>query len=352
MSFKIDDDLVAAVDNAGGCNTRAVKVDIDTKQETFFLGAEIDAGSTMDEDWCKMADAMEQEIPCYFLLRLKPSEGDSEAPPAEDNAWALVSWQPDDAPVKTRMVASSSQKTIKESERFRSLNWTKNYNITDKEEATFKAWNEATRCLSGDERRAAMTKQEQDAEDARLASEEERARAMANPMKLAGLGSVTVTLSDTVTSNIAALKEGGKALLGHVTGDRKKVIEGELLDGISVPSDLKGKLPPEEPCYVFLFVEDKVCMVSWLPDLAPVKSRMGMSTFKNSVVMQMKESCGQETMLTQEVSQDDWLTDDIGQKVEEEAGGAAAPAVKVPGMPVGGVKMPGMPPGGFKLPGM
>jgi hypothetical protein len=248
VTFKIDDDLVAAVENASSCNTRAVKVDIDIKQETFFLGSEIEAGATLEEDWRQIADAMEPEIPAYFLLRLKPGEGDSEAPPAGDSDWALVSWQPDDAPVKHRMVASSSQKTIKESERFKSLNWTKHYNCTEKEEATFKAWNDATRSLSGDERRAAMTQQEQDAEDAHQQQEEQRAAMMAAPKKLTGLGSVTVTLEESFTSGIAAVKEGGKALVGRITGDRNKTIAGEILDGVNVPSDLRGKLPAEEPC--------------------------------------------------------------------------------------------------------
>jgi len=355
VTFKIDDDLVAAVENASNCNTRAVKVDIDTKQESFFLGAEIEAGATMADDWAQIAEAMEPEIPSYFLLRLKPCEGDSEAPPAGDTDWALVSWTPDDAPVKTRMVASSSQKTIKESEQFKSLRWTKNYNVTEKDEATFAAWNEATRALSGDERRAAMTKQEQDQEDAKIASEQERARAMANPKKLAGMGSVTVALEESFTVGIAAIKEGpGKALIGRVVGDRTKSVEGELLDGVNVPSDLKARLSPDQPCYVLLNVDGKLCMISWLPDLAPVKARMGLSTFKSHVVQQIKEVAEQETMLTQEVSQDDWLTDDIGKAGEEEAAGGGAPAApaRIPGMPVGGVKMPGMPPGGFKLPGM
>jgi len=52
----------------------------------------------------------------------------------------------------------------------------------------------------------------------------------------------------------------------------------------------------------------------------------------------------QDSIGAQEISLEEWLTDDVGKKVAEEESKPAAVH--------GGVKMPGMPPGGFKLPGM
>lgn len=341
-NFTVSEDVKAAVANAAEANTRAVQLTIDAKACTCNLGTLVEAGSNLKEDWEKIAAVLEPGVPCVLLLRNKPVDGDADAPQTGDNnPWTLCPWTPDDTPVKLRMTAATSQKSIKQA--FDDLTFKPNYPMTDKDEATFDAWKSATATMTEEDRRAAMTQQEIDQEDAHKASEEERYRQPNRQVGLAGLGHMTITWQESFKTGLQSVLGGeGIAAVGSVVGDKAKEVSGETLEGIAAPSDLKGKLPQEEPRFVLLKIGEDLLLISWLPELAPVRARMTMSTYKHSVIEQIKTETGKDKILTAEVSLEEWLTDDLGKKAEEEAPKA------VPG----GVKMPGMPAGGFKLPGM
>lgn len=179
----------------------------------------MEAGANLAEDWGQIVELLEDSTPCNILLRLNPVDGDGDAPAAGDDDWCMCPWTPDCAPVKSRMVASSTQKTLKE--HFGSLQFISNYPMTEKPEATYEAWKAATRTLSDSERREAMTQQERDQEDAMKASEQERAKAPNRQVGLAGLGSMTIILHDSFREAVAALA-AGKAVIAKVEGEREK----------------------------------------------------------------------------------------------------------------------------------
>jgi len=242
----------------------------------------------------------------------------------------------------------------------------KEYNCTEKDEATLAQFLEATKKLTNEDRRAAMTREEQDAEDVRIQFEQERKNA---PKKLAGLVALQVKVQDSFPAAMKQmLEEDGKAVLARLVGPTSEELSGEVLDDALPPSKLKGgRLPASEPCYIVLRPQEgHILLVSWLPDNAPAKMKMKCSTFKSSVTDVVKEAIGDAKFAAVELSDEDDLEDSLATEPFVEK--AAKPAVAAMGggygggppagfkPPPGGFALPGMgkggPPGGFKLPGM
>lgn len=350
VNLKVSDELKAAVSGAVAANVRAIKVNIQQKEETLSLGSTIPVGATMAQDWAGVGGLVEDGVPCVVLVRMKKAEGDNEARDAADNAWVMIGWTPSDSPVKLRMLSASSRKGLKDA--FGAEFAFKELPVTDHDELTYAAFQEATREMTNDERRDAMSQSERDAEDTKAEVAKELKTA---PKMLAGLVSLKINSEASFTDAVKALMSGdGNAVIGKLVGAKGEDLSGEVMAGIASPSGLKGKLADDVPCYVLLKLSaEKLLLISWLPENSPVKPRMKMSTFKSSVISLVKELTSITTVATSEVQGEDWLTDDLGSapaREEEEVG--AAPK-KHGGPPPGAVAMPGMGAmGGFKLPGM
>lgn len=350
VNLKVCDELKAAVSGAAAANVRAIKVNIEQKKELLALGSTIPAGATMEQDWDGVGGLCEDGMPCVVLVRMKKAEGDANARDAADNAWVMIGWTPGDSPVKLRMLSASSRKGLKDA--FGADLAFKELPVTDRDELTYAAYQEATREMTQDERRDAMTQSERDQEDTKA----EVARDLKTaPKMLAGLVSLKINSEASWTDAVAAFMSGdGKAVIGKLVGPKGEDLSGEIMDGIASPVSLKGKLADDVPCYVLLKLSaEKLLLISWLPENSSVKPRMKMSTFKSSVIDLVKELTSITTVATSEVQGEDWLTDDLGSApVREEVEAAAAPK-KHGGPPPGAVAMPGMGAmGGFKLPGM
>jgi len=342
--FKIAEDLVEAVRNASAQQFRAVQIEIKAKEEQCDLGGVVKEHDTIKDDWDEIVELCEDGVPCVILLRLKPVDGDSDVPSADEDEFCMISWTPEDTPPKQRMVASACQKNIKDALPF--VSWGKSYPIMDRAEATYAAWKEATAAMSDADRRAAMTEKEKTAQDTHAAMERERASLGQKQIGLAGLGNLVCTTHESFNAGVAVVMSGvGKVLVGKTAGSggRKEVLGEILAEDIASPAGLQGKLPAEEPCFVFMKYEENPVLISWLPEVAPVMARMAISTSKSSVVECIKGLTSQ-AVITNEASVDDWLTDDLGKKVDT--------SDEPPPVVHGGTKVPGMPVGGFKLPGM
>lgn len=288
------------------------------------------------------------------LVRLKKAEGDAEAPDVPDNAWVMVGWTPGDSPVKLRMLSASSRKGLKDA--FKELPGDltfKELPVTDRDELTYAAFQEATRDMTKDERREAMTQSERDSEDTKA---EQAKMLQTAPKMLAGLVSLKIKAQSSFEDAVKALmSEPGTAVVGKLAGAKGEELSGEALSDISSPSALKGKLPEDDPCYVLVKISaERLLLISWLPENSSVKPRMKISTFKSSVVDLVKELTSIGDVKASEISFEEMLTDDLGAAPErDEAADAPSPTRKHGGPPPGAVAMPGMgPPGGFKMPGM
>jgi len=288
-----------------------------------------------------------------LLVRLKGSDrfGDTD--------WALVVYTPDNAPVRARMLNASSVKPLQiefKGKRF------EEYQASLKDEVTLKQFLDATKELTEAERMSAMTQEERDHEGVKKALAKEQAAA---PKMLAGLVALKIKAHDSFIEAVkTVLAEENKAVLGKLTGEKNEELAGEVLSDIEKVSSLKGeKLPAETPCYVLMKpAADRLCLISWLPEFTPVKLRMKCSTFKASVIDQIKELAPDISSIVQaEVTCEDDLEDNLSDEKKTSGGDgggyapAAAPKFRPP---VGGFALPGMggggkpPPGAVRMPGM
>jgi len=226
------------------------------------------------------------------------------------------------------------------------LTFAKDYKMMEKDEATYEAYHAATKDLSEEDRRAAMTRMEIVAEEAKAASEAERKSLEGKKIGMVGLGAVTCTahasFDDAVLSVVRG--SGGEAVLIKITGDDTgHQVEGDALDSINKPADLHGKLDDDVPCYVLMNGEDILLLISWLPETSPVKPRMNVSTFKKDVSNKIKKLAGVDDIIEQEISDKSELTDDLGKKrIESTEPQARRPAPKSSAPMPMAFKLPGL----------
>lgn len=345
-NLAVEEAVREAVSTAASSKVRAVKVVVDPKKESLVADKVLPEGASQSEDFAAVAGALEDAVPCIVLIRI-----------ADSTSWALLAWTPSDSPVKLRTLCAGSRKTLRDC--FPDLSF-KEYNTTERDEVTFEQFQEHTRDLTESDRHAAMTQGEIDQEEALKQSKREQSAA---PKMLAGLVALQIEAQGSFRAAAERLRAPkGVGVLGRLAGPKGEELSGEVLEGVSAPSQLKGRLPAEEPCYVLLRLAaeaDGLLLLSWLPDGAPVKAKMKCSTFKASVLSLAKELTGVERMVQKEINDEDDLSDDLANPPAAgassvEAGAKATPAPGGFRPPAGAMPLPGMggPPGGFKLPGM
>mmetsp|Transcript_104988 Transcript_104988/g.293028 ORF Transcript_104988/g.293028 Transcript_104988/m.293028 type:complete len:371 (-) Transcript_104988:80-1192(-) len=346
-NLTVEEVVREAVADAASSKVRALKVVVDPKKESLALAASVPEGGSLAEDFSAVAGALEDGVPCMVLIRM-----------AADADWALLAWTPSDSPVKLRTLCAGSRKTLRDA--FSELSF-KEYSTTERDEVTFEQFQEHTKTLTESERHAAMTQGEIDQEEALKQSHKEQAAA---PKRLAGMVALQIEVREPFKAALRQLvAEEAGAVIGHLAGAKGEELDGEVLEGVSRPSQLKGRLPAEEPCYVLLRLATEakgLLLISWLPDGAAVKAKMKCSTFKASVLSLARDLAEVERVAQKEINDEDDLVDELASPPTAEAGASAeadAPAAPAPGgfrPPPGAVAMPGMggPPGGFRLPAM
>lgn len=111
-----------------------------------FLLEELSCSATaeMKKDWEKdydklVAPLIEDNIPCYIIYRL-----DSKTPLGP--AWLLLSWVPDAATIRQKMVYASTKATLKQE--FGSAHITEEIHATAKDETTFEGYQRHKKAFS------------------------------------------------------------------------------------------------------------------------------------------------------------------------------------------------------------
>lgn len=355
----VDEAIKTAVLAEGEGRPRGVKVTADAAAEKLLAAAVLPSGTSLAEDFKGLAGILDDGVPCLVLLRLD-DEATISSGGDEPAKWAMVAWTPSDAPVKQRMLCASSRRTLRLE--FSELSF-KEYPVTERSEVTLEQFLESTRETTEADRKAAMTQGELDAEEVRRLVDGERKVA---PKKLAGLVALQVHVQPSFESGLARVLEGGGglALLAHLRGTTGEELHGELLEDVAGPTQLKGKLPSTEPCYAILPLHGGpgMLLISWLPEGAEVKRKMKCSTFKASVLEQVRERLSGAPVARSEITSEEDLDDSMADAAaaaaaaeQAEASSAADALPAAPKRPVGGVALPGMggkPVGGIALPGM
>eukprot|EP00405_Crypthecodinium_cohnii_P042651 CAMPEP_0206554440 /NCGR_PEP_ID=MMETSP0325_2-20121206/17191_1 /ASSEMBLY_ACC=CAM_ASM_000347 /TAXON_ID=2866 /ORGANISM="Crypthecodinium cohnii, Strain Seligo" /LENGTH=350 /DNA_ID=CAMNT_0054054533 /DNA_START=286 /DNA_END=1338 /DNA_ORIENTATION=- len=333
--FKVDDDLISTIEDAG---VQAVKVTIDVTGEKLSLGASFPS-APLDEVFKGIQGSVEEKVPCLIVAKLLDADKSVDAGPKD---LALFGYMPEGSPPKLRMLQASSRKTMKEA----LSGWSIREVVAgEASELSRTHFVESTRSMTAEERRDAMSREELEREEVQKQVSKEQSAA---PRMMAGMASLKIEADPSFIDGCAAAKEGEKACVAKIEGDKTTTLTGSVLEGISKPSDLKGKLPDDQPCYVLLKnseAEGRLVLVSWLPDNVAARARMKFSSFKASVVSMVKSETGADKLATSEVTDQDDLTDDIGVQVEH--GENESPSTE--DKPKTGFKPPV---GGFALPGM
>ena len=83
----------------------AIKIAIDFDAENFALASTVPLGGDVSSDFTKVKAMLEEEAGCYIVFRML--RGGENAP------WALMSFVPDDAPVKQKMLYSSAKDALR-----------------------------------------------------------------------------------------------------------------------------------------------------------------------------------------------------------------------------------------------
>jgi hypothetical protein len=350
-NLPVSDECKATVKGAAEASLRCVMVGIEG--EALVAEATFPESESPEADFKAMQAKLTDDKASILLVRLKGAGAYG------DDDWAMISFVPDNAPVKTRMMTASSLKPLKAEFSWPFVQW----EITSKDEVTLAQFLSDNKKLSEEERRDAMSREERDMEDVKKEVAKEQASA---PKKLAGLVALQVKAQRSFDEGMATLQSEEKvALLGQLCGDKSEELSGEILDDIEKPSDLKGgKLPQDHPVYVIMKkTESRWLLISWQPENAPIKIRMKGSTFKASVLELLKEALpGDAEIVTTECQDEDDLEDDLGEPRKASEGGEAPGAAAAPKTggykpPFGGMAMPGMGgprpmPGAMKMPGM
>jgi hypothetical protein len=349
-NLTVDPEIKAAVKDAVEAKRRAVKVTVDAKGEKLAAGQLVPEGESLEEDFQKVAELLEDTVPCLVLIRLAETE------------WAMLGWTPDNAPVKLRMLCASSRKTLHGE--FSGLKL-KEYNATEKSEVTLAEFRKATAASTKEQRHAAMTQEEIDREEVQEQVAKEQRSA---PKQLAGLVALQIKVHDSFEEAVKlCLAEEKKAVVGKLVGPKGEELSGEVLDDVEAPSLLKGRIPSAEPCYIVMrATEGRLLLLSWLPEDSPAKLKMRCSTFKSSVLDVIKGLAGPDVrVIATQASEEADLVDSLvappaaaapGEAAEEASEGGGSGSKFKP--PPGAMALPGMggpgkpPPGGFALPGM
>lgn len=338
-SFKMADELTTAVTAAqGGDGTRAILVSLDHKKERCGLVKTISGG--MDAAWTELQGLLEDGVPSYVLF--KDDDKDPQA-----GQWSLCVWIPEGTPVKPKMCASSAQKNVKEAFASQLGPWAPNFPMSEKSEVTLSSFQEHTQPKTEEDRRNAMTRAEIVKEESIKDSERERKSLEGKKIGMVGLGSITCRAHESFQALVKQLAQssvqefGVKCMITGTTNNNQ--VEAEEIDDVKDPTDLKGKLSDDVPCYVLMLgQEGTLVLISWLPENSPVKPRMNVSTFKRDVVNKIKEISGVDDIIEQECSMDDELTPALLKKdIEDTKPQAPAKPTHIGGPMAGAFKLPG-----------
>merc|ERR1712039_784981 len=131
----VDGSLREEVEGAPEKSIRVIKVVV--SGEKLVSGGTLPETASLEDDFRALGDSLEDDKPCIALVRLKGCERASL-----EDAWAMVVYKPDNAPVKARMLNASSVKPVQIE--FKSMQF-EEYQATEKSEIPLSQFLESTK---------------------------------------------------------------------------------------------------------------------------------------------------------------------------------------------------------------
>jgi hypothetical protein len=287
-NFAVSPDLVKALQEATRLKTSAIKIEVVGESIVPVLTIPCKGGADrkVEEDFTNhIKKTAVVGKPCFYFFRLN----EAEARPK----WLLVSWSPDDASVRDKVLYSASQGILvkalpSECER-------KEYFASTMAELSYQAF---LKCGEFDP--AVMTEVERVRETEKALPTDTRTRSMCMPsIPISGNTDVPAAVAEAISA--------------------KQCLLLTLEDGVLKPKQLTWEQftanLPEAPS--FLLKEDGSCFLYWCPETVGVKVKMQSAVAKATVFEGVKGYFEKEGMpLPRQVEVQD--ADDLGQAVHHD----------------------------------
>ncbi|XP_075148744.1 twinfilin actin binding protein [Haematobia irritans] len=136
--IKANEKLLKVFGKAKNGKLRVIKVSIENEELSVSDTAEV------KKDWEKdfdklVAPLIDDNVPCYILYRLDTKS-------QTGHAWLLISWVPDSATIRQKMVYASTKATLKQE--FGSSNITEEIHATSRDETTLEGYHRHKRAYA------------------------------------------------------------------------------------------------------------------------------------------------------------------------------------------------------------
>ncbi|GAA5935926.1 twinfilin TWF1 [Sporobolomyces koalae] len=251
-------------------NERLFKISIEKEQlqpsGTWTVEGQDD---TLDKVFAQLTqpDIVEDKVPAYFVIR-------TSAPTAETPSFAFISYVPDHAQVRAKMLYASTRTTL-----IRFLGdsrFTDSIFATSKEDLTYESYHAHTRHAAAS---APLTAREQEMAEIKAAEaataddsqsqQQHSGRSAIFGEKTAGEGQVRGALpwSDEAKEAARALQDGRELVQLEIELGTETVV-------LSDPQPTTLSVPVDKPCYLFYRHPAGVVLIYSCPPKSPIKSRL------------------------------------------------------------------------------
>jgi len=236
------------------------------------------SADTLEEELPKLQTILEDKTPSYVLARL---DGDG---------WLFISYVPDDATVRDKMLYASSRGSLIKS--LGATHFADNIFATSKEDVTQEAYSAHRKHVNAPKPQTSQEKEMEQVREAERGGSFEGSRARRNHVG----ARVGLNWSEEAERAITELGDGDEDTLVIMSID----VESETLIAASVTEemvdDLASALPDEEPCFAFFSWKHNyattprrdIIFIYSCPSTSPIKGRMVYSLAAASLIQTAK----------------------------------------------------------------
>ncbi|KAF0290877.1 Twinfilin-1 [Amphibalanus amphitrite] len=292
-----NDELVTFFGNCRNGSVRAVKISIENEQ--LSLHTHVPADSTWERDWDSVVpDLVDDKQPTYVLYRLdsKNSMGFE---------WLMITWSPDDSPVRQKMLYASTKATLKKE--FGGAQIKDEVFATVKEDVTFNGYQRHLRAQKAPAPRSMAEEEKAEIRRAEVSVD------VAVDTKQQTMGSVAFPISRDALDEISRLSEGRINYVQlSIDLDRETI---NLAGSDSTPvSALASRVPTDQARYhLYVFTHQyegdvfhSLVFIYSMPGYCcSIRERMLYSSCKSSVIDFIENQC--QLNITKKIEIDDPL---------------------------------------------
>ncbi|KAH8106779.1 actin depolymerizing protein [Cristinia sonorae] len=268
----VSDDLTTAFGDAVDTgNVRFLKISI--RNESLVLDEAVPVAGLLSEDFGNLSGILEENVPAYILAKLD-----------EPSSWLAISYVPDTAKVRDKMLYASTRNNLTKS--LGSAHFKDNLFATSKEDVTADAYKRHLAHLNAPK---PMSEREKEMAAVKAAEREagglhyEGSQARRNPLGSTAMGFKWEEKAEEALKDLASSEEGHLVVLS--LDSQETVVLQNVVSGCAADT-VGSSLPPSNPCYAFFSWPQSITspprriivFIYSCPSTSPVKSRMVYST--------------------------------------------------------------------------